>query len=278
MSDLKPSQGATAVGVNPTRVRSGAIHDVLVGAGKDAYMVDLDACSQLITQAPAFQVAARATRLWLLRAVEYLAGEQQVSQFAELGSGYPCSPNLHEVTQKHVSDARTLYLDHDAIVAAHGRALLTDEQTYFMHADLSNDTEKIITKIKTVMDPRRPIAVCMSFVAEFLPDPATVVDAFIAALPCGSYVVLSHVTGDVDTEMVDRVADIYSKFGITFRPRSRGEIAALLAGCDLIEPGLVAPHRWRPVEALDRRRAQNLGWEPSETTDLCCYAAVAQLR
>ncbi|MBF6260249.1 SAM-dependent methyltransferase [Nocardia farcinica] len=54
--------------------------------------MDLEAGHKLITHSRAFLVAARATRLWLLRAVRYLASEQLVRQFVELGSGYPCSP------------------------------------------------------------------------------------------------------------------------------------------------------------------------------------------
>ncbi|MGO4618302.1 SAM-dependent methyltransferase [Nocardia sp. 2YAB30] len=67
---------------------------------------------------------------------------------------------------------------------------------------------------------------------------------------------------DVDTAVVDRAAEIYADKGIEFRPRSRKGVAALLSGCDLIKPGLVAAHRWRPTDDLDQRRPQRLGWKP----------------
>jgi len=266
-----------AIVLDPSQAHSGRIHDVLLGAGKDAYLVDLEAGHKLITHSRAFLVAARATRLWLLRAVRYLASEQLVRQFVELGSGYPCSPNLHEVARNCAPTARMVYVDHDPVVAAHGRVFLADEQTEFVHADLS-DTDALVAEITAAMDPSEPIAVCLSFVAEFLPDPGMVVDAVTTMLPSGSFLALSHITRDADPGPVDRAADIYAGFGIEFRSRSRDEVAALLAGYDLVEPGLVAPHRWWSPHDVDQRRARNLGWEPPQADDLCCRAAVGRLR
>lgn len=242
----------------------------------DAYLVDRAAGDWQIPEAKRFQTATRTTRRWLLRAVEYLAAEQEVEQFVELGSGYPCAPNVHEVARKHRPAARTLYLDHDPMVASYGSALLADAKTLFAQADLS-DTDALVGEIAAAMDLDSPVAVLLSFVAEFIADPSEVVDAVTAALPLGSFVALSHVASDIDPDVVANAVQVYASYGIDFRARSRGEVDSLLARCDLVEPGVIAPHRWRPADELGRRRAWRKGWEPLHEELVCCYAAVGRI-
>ncbi|WP_280426368.1 SAM-dependent methyltransferase [Nocardia carnea] len=272
------SQGVEAVfGFDPSRAHSGRIHDVLLGAGKDAYSVDHDAGTELIERVPAFQRTARVTRAWLLRAVEYLAAEHGVRQFVELGAGYPCPPNVHEVVAAYAPDARTLYVDVDPVVTAHGRVFLQGDRTFVAQADIG-DADRVIAEIRAVMDTCRPVAMCLPFVVEFLPDPSAVVDAIAGVLPRGSYVVLSHITGDVGAEAAGLAAEIYGQFEIDFRLRSWDEIAELLAGCELVEPGKVAPHLWRPPTVASRFVGPPFGGDRSVLGDVCCYSAVALLR
>lgn len=250
----------------------GRIHSIR----HDSCTVAQAAGERLASEAQRFQAATRATRRWLLRAVQYLAAEQHVAQFVELGSGYPCAPHVHEVAREHRPAARTLYLDHDPMVVSYGRALLGDGQTLFAHADRA-DTDTIVSEIATVMDLDSPVAVLLSFMAEFIAEPAEVVDGVTAALPPGSFVALSHVASDVDPGAVECAAGVYASYGIDFRARSRREVDALLTRCDLVEPGVIAPHRWRPADELDRRRAQRRSWEPPKEEQVCCYAAVGKL-
>ncbi|MGY4102075.1 SAM-dependent methyltransferase [Nocardia sp. R16R-3T] len=261
---------------DPNRAHCGRIHDFLLGAGKDSYAVDREVGEQLVRDCTVFQQSARVARLFLVRAVRHLAAECGIDQFVELGSGYPCPPNLHEVARRVVPATRTLYVDNDAVIAAHGRALLADEQNVFVHADLT-DTSTIVREITEVMNLAEPVAVCLGFVAEFIADPRAVVDAVSAALPAGSHVVLSHVTSDVDTDEVERAAKIYRDFGIEFHPRRRDEIAEILSSCELIDPGLVAAHNWRPDPQMDALHAGPLHWDPASTGE-CCLAAVGRVR
>ncbi|WP_280247427.1 MULTISPECIES: SAM-dependent methyltransferase [Nocardia] len=277
MSDRKRQPHDSRPALDPHRAHCGRIHDVLLAAGKDAYMVDREAGQELIAQARAVQVAARAARLFLLRAVQHLAAKRGVSQIVELGSGYPCPPNLHEVARTAIPAARTLYVDNDPVVAAHGNALLADEQTDFAYADLT-DTDTIVREIAKTMNPSKPLAICLGFVAEFLADPRALVTAVAAAAPAGSYVVLSHIGADIDTDAVERAAEIYRRYDISFWPRTRAEIAEILADYELIEPGLVPPDQWRPDTDLDRRHVACLQWKPLPATETCCYAAVGRLR
>ena len=50
---------------------------------------------------------ARASRQFLTRAVSYLAGEAQVRQFLDLGTGLPTADKTHEVAQRVAPDARS---------------------------------------------------------------------------------------------------------------------------------------------------------------------------
>ena len=67
----------------------------------------------------------RANRAFLGRAVRYLAGEAGISQFLDIGTGIPTSPNVHEVAQAVEPAARIVYVDNDPIVLTQARALLT---------------------------------------------------------------------------------------------------------------------------------------------------------
>ncbi|WP_084497329.1 SAM-dependent methyltransferase [Nocardia amamiensis] len=261
---------------DPSRAHCGRVHDFLLNGGKDSYEVDREVGDQIVRECTVFQQSARAARLFLVRAVHHLAAECGIGQFVELGSGYPCPPNLHEVARSKVPTTRTLYLDSDAVIAAHGRALLADEHNVFVHADLT-DTSTVVQEFAKNMNLTAPVAICLGFVAEFIADPRTVVAAVSAVLPAGSYVILSHVTSDVDAKEVTRAAEIYRDHGIEFWPRPRNEIGEILSGCELIEPGLVASNKWRPDPEVDSAHAARLGWDPASIGEIC-LAAVGRVR
>jgi len=252
------------------------VHDFPLAGGKDSYAVDREVGGQIVRECTAFQQSARAARLFLVRAVHHLAADCGVGQFVELGSGYPCPPNLHEVACRAVPSTRTLYVDNDAVIAAHGRAFLADGQNVFVHADLT-DISTVVQEIMKNMNLAEPVAICLGFVAEFIGDPRAVVKAVSAVLPAGSYVILSHVTSDVDAEEISRAAEIYQGYGIAFRPREREEIDQILSGCELIAPGLVASNKWRPDPQMDAVHAAVLGWDPAATGE-SCLAAVGKVR
>ncbi|WP_250002281.1 SAM-dependent methyltransferase [Actinoplanes sp. M2I2] len=77
-------------------------------------------------------------------------------------------------------------------------------------------------------------------------DPWGLVEQLLAALPAGSYLAVSHLTGDFRPEAWDKVAEVYRKQGVTMKVRSRPEIERFLTGLDLVEPGLRILPEWRP--------------------------------
>ena len=69
--------------------------------------------------------SVRANRAFLARAVEYLAAEEGIRQFLDIGTGLPSANNTHEVAQEVAEESRVVYVDNDPVVMLHAQALLT---------------------------------------------------------------------------------------------------------------------------------------------------------
>src|SRR5262245_9756282 len=73
---------------------------------------------------PSIVAQARADRAFLGRSIRYLAGEEGIRQFLDIGTGLPTADNTHEVAQRVAPEARIVYADNDPLVLSHARALL----------------------------------------------------------------------------------------------------------------------------------------------------------
>ncbi|MFD3745814.1 SAM-dependent methyltransferase [Nocardia sp. NPDC058633] len=264
--------------IDPYQPTPARLHSVFLG-GKDHYETDKALAEALSSSTirPALTESRRFTR----RAVEYLADHHGVSQVVELGCGLPHAPNIHDIAEQHNSTARTLYVDCDTVVAAHGRAMLHEPPTrFFTDIDIT-DTDAIMGDITTVMDMTAPLAVCVSGTAELISDAPAVLAALADRFPVGTWLVLTHITDEFYPHHIQTAAETLSGVGIPYHPRGRDEITAMLAGYQLLAPGLIAPHRWTPAPSdsddngvprlsvsTPRHRA---AWE------LSAYAAVGQL-
>jgi hypothetical protein len=76
-------------------------------------------------------------------------------------------------------------------------------------------------------------------------DPSAIIAAIRDALPSGSYLVLSHVTGDVRRESAARAAVHYKKVTYGATLRGQEEIFRFFAGPELIELRVVQVPDWR---------------------------------
>src|SRR6266566_4338815 len=93
--------------------------------GKDNFAADRQVGDQVLAVFPNIVEVARAQRGFLIRAVEYLAGEVGIRQFLDLGTGLPTADNTHDVAQRVAPSARIVYADYDPVVLTHAKALLT---------------------------------------------------------------------------------------------------------------------------------------------------------
>jgi S-adenosyl methyltransferase len=246
------------------------IYDYWLG-GKDNFKADRDAAEQMILQYPDIVTGVRKNRAFLGRAVHYLAAEAGIRQFLDIGTGLPSSNNTHEVAQRAAPDARIVYVDNDTIVLSHAQALLTstpEGACAYVDADI-RDTGKILKDAANVLDFSRPVAVCLIMILQFIPDeddPVSIVRALVDAIPSGSYLTVAHPASDVDQHVGPALRQLSTRMGGTRAvPRTHQEISRFFDGLEMVEPGLVQLHRWRPGTGLD-----------DTGRDLAAYGAVAR--
>ena len=248
--DAAPSPREIDVSVaHPARV-----YDYWLG-GKDNFAADRAAAERVLEAKPQIRDNVRANRRFLAKAVRYLTAEAGIQQFLDIGTGIPTANNTHEVAQAVRPETRVVYVDNDPIVLTHARALLTSVAgpTTFIDADL-REVKTILSRAGETLNFSQPVAVMLIAVLHLIPDeddPWGVVASFMDAVPPGSYLVLSHPARDVETERSARAAQRYNEQVATpMHRRTRAEVARFFDGLDLIEPGLVQMHQWRP-EATD---------------------------
>jgi hypothetical protein len=250
------------------------MYDYYLG-GKNSYPADEEAAELVLNDFPQARTVARCNRDFLGRATRYLAAEAGIRQFLDIGTGIPTSPNLHEVAQQVAAEARVVYVDNDPLVLTHARALLTscpEGATAYLDADL-RDPEKILgsAEVRDTLDLSQPVALSLIAILHFIPDaydPYGIVGALLDALPAGSYLTLTHATADFATEQADKAAAIYQARGIPVQARVLAEVERFFTGLDLIDPGIVVAHRWRPDHA----------GSDSDLTDanVSCYAGLGR--
>jgi hypothetical protein len=236
------------------RPSSARVYDFLLG-GSAHGAVDRDLGRELILAEPLVVAIARENRSFLRRAVTVLV-EAGIDQFLDLGSGIPTVGSTHEIARRIVPAVRVAYVDVDPVAVAHGELLLADEQGLTATwADL-RDPESVLAApgVAGLLDFSRPVGLLMSSVLQHVPDaddPAGVVRTYLSCLAAGSALALSHLTGDdprIDIAALRRLTQAYPREGLT--PRSLGEVAPLVSGVDLLDPGLVYAAQWRPEHRL----------------------------
>jgi hypothetical protein len=233
----------------PTAAR---MYDEALG-GKDHFEVDRAANARLYKAIGEERVRSTAmeNRRFLGRAVRYLSEECGIRQFLDVGSGLPTARNTHQIAKEADPGSRVVYVDIDPIVAVHGRALLADDSTRIVTADMRRP-ETILddARVNEFLDFSRPIAVLFVAVFHFVTpeeDPARIVAAFRERQAPGSYVAISHLTTDGMSEAEQQ--GWYAGFAGATVPlvlRKEADIRRIFHGYDLVEPGLVRPYDWHP--------------------------------
>ena len=210
--------------------------------GKDNFQADRESAEAIAARWPDIVTAVRENRLFLQRAVRYAVEHAGERQFLDIGTGLPTADNTHEVAQAVDPSCRIVYVDNDALVLVHARALLTstpEGRCAYLDADV-REPETILRHdgLRETLDLTEPVALMLVAVAHFLSeddDPYRLVSTLLDGLPAGSLLVLSHASYDlIPAENVTRLTgeDYPGKGG--FYARSRAEVAAFFAGLDLL--------------------------------------------
>jgi S-adenosyl methyltransferase len=157
------------------------------------------------------------------------------------------------------------YVDNDPIVHVHANALLTGSgTTSIVLADL-RDPQTILghPKVRALIDFGQPVALLLVAILHFITDlenPARILAVFREALPAGSYLALSHATGDLRPAAAQHAAAVYDRATSPVTLRTRAQVAAFFEGWELVEPGLVQVPLWRPDGKRPRQRALDRIW------------------
>ena len=135
---------------------------------------------------------ARADRAFLGRAIRYLAGDEGIRQFLDIGTGLPTADNTHEVAQRVAPESRIVYADNDPLVLLHARALLASTPQGacdYIEGDL-RDPGKILAAAARTLDLTQPVALMLLGVLHHVPDTEqaySIVRRLVAALAPGSF-------------------------------------------------------------------------------------------
>ena len=232
------------------------IYDYLLG-GKDNFAADRDAAAELLALIPDAQAACHQNRVFVRRAVRFLTGQAGIRQFIDIGTGLPTQGNVHDIAQATTSDARVAYVDYDPVVVSHAQALLATTPTVaVINGDLRNPEQILIDPaLRELIDFSQPVAILLAAILHFIADdehPYQIADTLKAAIPPGSYLVLSHITADEVPEETSRKAQsIYEGATAPIFPRRREAIRRFLDGLETASgPGVIdvgLPQPWAPL-------------------------------
>jgi trans-aconitate methyltransferase len=219
-------------------------------AGKDNFAADRAVAESMIAQLPNVQLAFQWNRAFLRRVVRYLIGQAGIRQIIDIGAGLPTAGNTHEIARDACPQARVVYVDHDPVVLAHARSMLHGvPDTTIIEQDLLAPQQILADPaLRALIDFRQPAAILLLSILHFVSDaagPAGLIAALLDPFPAGSHVAISHATPD-EVPAVGDVERVFDEATEQAHVRSRPAVADLVAGLEIIEPGLVWPPEWRP--------------------------------
>jgi hypothetical protein len=241
-----PTEATDGLGYGPGLAR---LRDCWLGGNHHSER-DCAVADRILVCAP--QMAYLVRQRWTLqqRMVRYLI-EHGVGQFLSFDAGVPTRGHIHEVTQPLLSDARVVYLDNDPSIVQLGQELLEgSEHTAYLHID-ARCAEHVLNlpDLHRLIDLREPVAIIMLDTLQHVPawdDPAALITPYTDAMCSGSYLALSQFSPTQHMlEGLARFSQFYGKApAIPFR--EPGQLAALFADLDIVEPGVVPVPFWHP--------------------------------
>jgi hypothetical protein len=236
-----------ALGIRTDIPHPARVYNYLLG-GKDNFAADRDAAEMSLSVMPAVRDSARGNRQFLLRAVQFLR-DAGIRQFLDIGTGLPASPNTHEVAALGAAASRVVYVDNDPVVFMRAEVLMADDESVAaVRADM-RDVDDVLSAAGKLLDFQQPVGLLLVASLHNIPDaddPAGLVARYLAALAPGSYLVISHVTGDFAPGQMAQVTASYAQRGTTFIGRTKDQVTAMFNGRELVDPGVVQISYWRP--------------------------------
>ncbi|GLZ34590.1 hypothetical protein Lesp02_67770 [Lentzea sp. NBRC 105346] len=254
-------------GVNVDVPSSARIYDYLLGGGHN-FDADRRTAEELIKVLPVRDMARR-NRSYLRRVVLELS-KLGMTQFLDLGSGIPTVGNVHEVAHEANPDARVVYVDFEPVAITHAELMLENEPNVTAVLGDLREPEKVLQLAEAQIDFSQPVALLIVGVLQFIPDaddPWKIIQRYADRLASGSHVALSHFTADSMPAAMAAGKEIFAKTAEPITPRTKDQVRDMLAGLEIIEPGIVFTPEWRPETPED------IGEDPRKAN---LYAAVGR--
>jgi hypothetical protein len=240
-------------GVEITVPNAARMYDYALG-GYHNFAVDRDLVEQMEKISPGASLVGRANRAFVGRVVRWLVAAG-IRQFLDIGSGIPTLGNVHEVAQAVAPESRIVYVDIDPIAVAHSKAILAGNPLAdVIHADVRQPADILYHDTVTgLLDFGQPVAVLMNAVLHFVADeddPAGIVAQVREPLVRGSYVTITHGNplGTAVGQQED-IEEVYQRTPTGVHLRTADQVAAMLAGMTIVEPGVVPVTEWHPDTA-----------------------------
>jgi O-methyltransferase involved in polyketide biosynthesis len=219
--------------------------------GKDYYRADQEAGDRYAALFPGIIDAVRHVRYFTARAVRFLIGEAGVRQLLNVGTGFPCAENVHEVAQRAAPGARVVYVDNDPLVMAYACALLTSStpEGAVDCVDIDvRDTRGLIKAAEKTLNFVEPIGLLLTGLLGYITDDT---DAYLTvrdlmeALPPGSYLVAADLTC-TDASLEEAERDYVATGADPYRLRTPEQVERFFDGLDMLSPGVQPCSKWRP--------------------------------
>ena len=270
MNDLPPDDDEGPFAIDPSVPRLARVENFLAG-GQAHFAVDEAAAESIGDVAAGGLDALRsmvdALKAFVARAVTVVGGDLGIRQYLHIGMSTPTTGMVHHIATKIAPGTRVVYVSYDPTTLAHVHALGDDvDEGVVAHVNSAfDDVQPILREAGEVLDLGRPVAVVLPTSLNLIADDAVaqrVVDDLRAAMAPGSYLVFAHTSLDLAPAGADRViARFNDLLDESYVVRTEAEIAGLLAGFELVEPGLVPVDHWRPDDpgAAVRRPAPIFG-------------------
>lgn len=239
--------------VDLTRPSAARCYDFYLG-GAHNFAADRELGQKAIDKVPDIKDIAVANRAFLRRAVRYCL-DQGITQFLDIGSGIPTSGNVHEIAQATNPEARVVYVDNEPVAVAHSQSILEgNDKATIVRADLEDVDAVLCQEALDVLDLDQPIAVMMVALFHFVPEsaePKRILRSYYERMAPGSYLALSHVTGDAYPEKIEELIGLYKASTNPLVGRSHSEVGELLTDFDIVDPGVVYVPEWHPESPED---------------------------
>ena len=240
-------------GLIDVTVPNAARADDFLNGGQTNFAADRRAAAALVESAPSIAAFPASARAFRHRVVSYLAADAGIRQFLDVGGGMVALGNTHGYAQAVDPSCRVVYVESDPMMFDRTQATLASAPEGLVacvEGDIA-DVDGIVAAAgdRAILDAAQPIAVLLlSTLAHVASadDAAKVVAALMDPAPSGSYVAIHHLASDLDPFLGGALKQWNAVATVPITLRSADEIAALVTGLDLVQPGLVPVDAWRP--------------------------------